>query len=107
MNLNPDHQLVYHNNKGNKRQKATLTSLTKVEKNIPKGKKGNKDDMLGQKPNKQMPKQMEVEMQLAVCCMIRILVGYENEKIFAIITTTKKEVNYQFWYPGRNKVIKE
>ena len=33
--------------------------------------------------------------------------GYDNEKTFATITTTKKEVDYQFWYPRRNKVIKE
>ena len=33
--------------------------------------------------------------------------GYEYERIFATITTPKKEVDYQFWYPGRNKVIKE
>ena len=33
--------------------------------------------------------------------------GYENGKTFATITTTKEEVDYQFWYPGRKKVIKE
>ena len=33
--------------------------------------------------------------------------GYENEKAFATITTSKEEVDYQFWYPGRNRVIKE
>ena len=33
--------------------------------------------------------------------------GYESEKTFAAITTTKKAVDYQFWYPGRHKVIKE
>ena len=66
---------LYHNNKGNKHQKDTRTSLTKVDQDIPKGKKGNKDDMLGQKANKQKPKQTEVEMQPAVGCKIRILVG--------------------------------
>ena len=25
-------------------------------------------------------------------------------KMYATITTTKDEVDYQFWYPGRNKV---
>ena len=29
------------------------------------------------------------------------------EKTFATITTTKEDVDYQFWYPRRNKVIKE
>ena len=38
---------------------------------------------------------------------MRFLVGYENEKTFATITTTKEDVDYQFWYPTRNKVIKE
>ena len=51
--------------------------------------------------------QTEVETQPAVGCKIKILVGYENEKTFATITTTKKEVDYQGWYPRRNKVIKE
>ena len=37
-----------------------------------------------------------------------MLVGYgEDGKMNATINTTKEEVNYQFWYPGRNKVIKE
>ena len=33
--------------------------------------------------------------------------GYENDKMYATITTTKDELDYQFWYPGRNKVTKE
>ena len=28
-------------------------------------------------------------------------------KINSTIITTKEEVDYQFWYPKRNKVIKE
>ena len=36
-----------------------------------------------------------------------MLVGYEGDKMFATIITTKEEVDYQFWYPGRNKVIKD
>ena len=39
--------------------------------------------------------------------MLRFLVGYENGKTFATITTTKGDVDYQFRYPRRNKVIKE
>ena len=38
---------------------------------------------------------------------MRFLVGYENGKTFATITTTKEDVDDQFWYPRRNKVIKE
>ena len=33
--------------------------------------------------------------------------GYQNDKKYGTITTTKDEVDYQFWYPRRNKVIKE
>ena len=41
-------------------------------------------------------------------CKIRMLVGYgDNEELNATIITTKEEVDYQFQYPGRNKVIKE
>ena len=40
---------------------------------------------------------------------MRFLVGYQikNKKAFATITTSREEVDYQFWYPGRNRVIKE
>ena len=38
---------------------------------------------------------------------MRFLLGYENGKTFATITTTKEEVDYQFWYAGRKKVNKE
>ena len=30
-----------------------------------------------------------------------MLQGYANDKRFATITTTKKDVDYQCWYPGR------
>ena len=37
-----------------------------------------------------------------------MLVGYgENDNINANIIISNEEVNYQFWYPGMNKVIKE
>ena len=35
------------------------------------------------------------------------LVGNDNGNICATITTSKEEVDYQFQYRGRNKVIKE
>ena len=38
---------------------------------------------------------------------MRFLVGVVNGKINATITTSKEEIDYQFQYPGRNKVIKE
>ena len=47
-------------------------------------------------------------MPKSVGCRIRMLVGYDKDsKINATIITTKEEVDYQFWYPKRNKVIKE
>ena len=79
--------------------------MTKIDQDTPQEKKGNKDDMPGQKANKQKPMQTEVETQQVVGCKIRFLVGYENERTFTTITTTKKEVDSQFWYPGRNTVI--
>ena len=37
-----------------------------------------------------------------------MLVGYgDNAAMNATIITTKEEVDYQFQYPGRNKVINE
>ena len=37
-----------------------------------------------------------------------MLVGYgEDGKMNATIITTEAEVDYQFWYPGRDKVIKK
>ena len=71
--------------------------MTKIDQDIPKEKKGNKDDMPGQQANKRT----EVETQQVVGCKRRVLVGYENEKTFATFTTTK------FRYFERNKFIKE
>ena len=38
---------------------------------------------------------------------MRILLGYDNEIPCAYITTSKEEIDNQFWYPRRNRVIKE
>ena len=40
-------------------------------------------------------------------CKMRILLGYDNEIPCAYITTSKEEIDNQFWYPKRNRVIKE
>ena len=35
-------------------------------------------------------------------------VGYDDKgKMSTVILTSKEDVNYQFWYPKRNKVINE
>ena len=38
---------------------------------------------------------------------MRFLVGQDNGKTCATITTSKEEIDYQFQYPGRNQVIKK
>ena len=50
---------------------------------------------------------MDVETQQPIGCKMRFLVGYDKGKTFSPITTSKEEIDYQFRYPGRNKVIKE
>ena len=50
---------------------------------------------------------MEVETQQSIGCKMRVLVGYEKSKTFATVTTSKEDVDHQFWHAGRNKVIKE
>jgi len=48
------------------------------------------------------------EEKQKIGCRIRMLVGHDVDgKLNATIITTKKEVDYQFWYPKRNKVINE
>ena len=50
----------------------------------------------------------EKYMPKSVGCRIRMLVGYNMKgKMNSTIITTKEEVDYQLWYPKRNKVIKE
>ena len=74
----------------------------KIDQNTAMGKKKRKNDLHVQKTNKPM----EVETQQVIGCKMRFLVGYENGKTFATITTTKEEVDYQCWYPGRKKSSK-
>ena len=50
----------------------------------------------------------DVSKRTKLGCKIRMLTGYgDNYKLNAYIITTKEEVDYQFQYPERNKVIKE
>ena len=52
--------------------------------------------------------QEEEHMQKSIGCRIRMLVGYgDSDKMNATIITTKEDVDHQFRYPKRNKVIKE
>ena len=44
----------------------------------------------------------------SVGCRIRMCVGYDDKgKMSAVIITPKEDVDYQFWYPKRNRVINE
>ena len=38
---------------------------------------------------------------------MRVLYGYDNGKPCATITSSKEEIDSQFWHPRRNKVIKD
>ena len=38
---------------------------------------------------------------------MRVLFGYDNGKPCATITSSKEEIDNQFWHPRRNKVIKD
>ena len=44
----------------------------------------------------------------SIGCRIRMCVGYNDKgKMSATIITPKEDVDYQFWYPKRNRVINE
>ena len=38
---------------------------------------------------------------------MRVLIGYDNGKPCATITSSKEEIDNQFWHPRRNKVIRD
>ena len=71
--------------------------------------KKSKIDDEGKNPTISIKSTQEDEIKVpSVGCRIRILVGYEdNGKINACIISTKDDVDNQFWYPKRNRVIKE
>ena len=75
-----------------------LSSLTKIDQSTTMGKKGHTDVLHGQKANKWKLKQTEVETQQVIGCKMRFLEECENRKAFATITTSKEEVDYQFWW---------
>ena len=50
-------------------------------------------NMQDQQANKQKPKRTEVETQQVVGCKIRVLVGYENKKTLATITTNTSRIS--------------
>ena len=83
-----------------------MSSILEKERN--KGKKRSQGSEEKQKVVSVESIQEEKYMPKNVGCRMRMLVGYDMEgKINATIITTKEEVDYQFWYPKRNKVIKE
>ena len=75
--------------------------MIKNDQDTQKAKKGNKNDVLSQKANKQNQSKTEVETQQVVGCKVRFLVGYENERTFATITTTKKRSRLSILVPRK------
>ena len=84
------------NQEGRRDQNDTLYSLTNLDQNTPTGKKKRKDDSQSEKTTEQ-----------SYGCKMRVLFGYDNGKPCATITSSKEEIDSQFWHPRRNKVIKD
>ena len=57
--------------------------------------------------DKRNQKEPKSDKQKMVGHRMRFLIGEENGIINACITTSKEELDYQFQYPGKNKVVKE
>ena len=81
---------------GGQNQNDTLYSLTNLDQTSPPKKKNRKDDSHNEKAKNQL-----------FGCKLRVLFGYDNGKPCATITSSKEEIDSQFWYPRRNRVIKE
>ena len=85
------------------KQKDSRDSLTKSAQSTPSGKRKQRDN--AQKD--QAHKLTKSEKQKIDGHRMRFLVGKDNGKTNATITASKEEIDYQFQYPGKNKVIKE
>ena len=79
--------------------KSTVSSKSKQ-------KRGNKVDTEKQKAISIESTQEDKSNLPSVGCRIRMLVGYDDKGIMnTTIITPKEDVDQQFWYPKRNKVI--
>ena len=88
-------------------QQGAHKNLNKADKKKSKRKERSCDDKEKQK-SISIESTQEHNIHPSYGCKIRMLVGYgENNELNATIITTKEEVDYQFWYPKRNKLIKE
>ena len=88
--------------------KKSTSKICKSNLDNPKRRKRSYNDKEKQKAIAIVSTQEDYKIQSSFGCKIIMLVGYgEDGKMNTTIITTKEEVDYQFWYPGRNKVIKE
>ena len=85
-----------HNQEGGRNQNDTLNSLTNLNQTSPTEKKKWKNDSHNETTKNQL-----------FGCKMRVLFGHDNGKPCATITSSKEEIDSQFWYPRRNKVIKD
>ena len=81
------------------RKDSTEFTLAKVQTTPSEKRKQKEPAEIKQKGN--TPKS---DKQKMVGHRIRFLVGEENGIINACITTSKEELDYQFQYPGKNKL---
>ena len=70
--------------------------MLNLDQTSPTEKKKQKDDSHNEKTKNQL-----------FGCKMRVLFGHDNGKPCATITSSKAEIDSQFWYPRRNKVIKD
>ena len=96
---NPDTSKLFSNRRTTqegrgRNQIDTFNSLTNLDQTSPP--KNKKDDSHNKKAKNQ-----------SFGCKLRVLFGYDNGKPCATITSSKEEIDSQFWYPRRNRAIKE
>ena len=84
------------------RKDSTESTMAEVQTIPSETRKKKESAEINQKGN--TPKS---DQQKMVRHRMRFLVGEENGIINNCITTSKEELDYQFQYPGKNKVVKE
>ena len=91
------------NQQGERYQTDTLQRLTNLDQSSATGNKQRTTDTQSGK-NVSQP---EKAITQTFGCKMRILLGYDNGIPCATITSSKEGNDNQFWYPRRNRVIKE
>ena len=88
---------------GGRDQSDTLQSLTNLDQTTPTGKKKRTTDNQSVKDDSHREK----ATTQSYGCKMRVLFGYDKGIPCATITSSKEEIDNQFWYPKRSRVIKE